>query len=263
MKWKKVNTFLYFCLQGLEPADPSGWSKGEINFFISLTRDGDNLLNILQAESKMKEASIDEVTMGPRYCVELFCESFETTSLCDIFMKWRLDGEAVVQSRIHPPPSNKSDEVESDEDSQSIVAETNVEEKSFEVSESWMKLFMESKDGASVNNPTPPAAANTSQEEKNSESEILTPLQIADIIYPTKSASSVFPLSKWSQNSEHVRIVFMVGELLSKSNYDLQLTDNHLTFTTTVGDKRYCQSFPHSFSHSFELYYLHLEMSYH
>lgn len=224
------------CLQGLEPADPSGWSREEIDFFVSLTRDGDYVLNNIEVKPKMKETQEDEVTMGPRYCVELACELFEPTNLLDIFMKWRSGDKTVTQSASNSSPSNKLDEDGSVEDSESGAVGSNLEGDKDDVLESWIGFLTESKNSSS-DDLTPSTAVDSKR--ITCESDCSVPLQIVEGIYPTKSASSVFPSTKWCQNEDVVRITFVVDGVLSESDYELQLTDNHLKFATTAGGKRY------------------------
>ena len=194
----------------------------------------------MKVKSKTKEALEDEVTMGPRYCVELHCEELELANLNDIFVKWRLDDEPVVQLVNNQPLPGDPDANEFVKDSQSDVAESHLEDD-FEVSRSWIDTFLENNNPATDNRLLPSTKVD-SKEADHSESESSAPPLIIDGIYPTKSASSMFPTSKWCQNKESVKITFMVGELLSESSYEIQLTDNHLSFATTVEEKRYYQS---------------------
>ena len=208
------------CAQGLEPSNPPNWSREEIEFFTSLTRDSENMLGTFKVKPVSKEALEDAVTRGQRYLVDLFhLQGSQVTDMKDLFMKWR-SGEPVV---LDAAGSNRVETEQDGEDEEKEAKQPNaleVDEK-FDVSNGWVEFFNAQKDSV--------VAKDKNEDES----------QIVDAIYPTKSSSSVFPISKWCQNDEKVIVTFMVGEVGCRANYDVQFTANHLTFSTTVAGKRY------------------------
>lgn len=190
------------CLKGLESVSPTDWTEENTDYFLSLTRDEGNILHLLTVNSVLKESAKDQVTLGPRYLVDLAHRQESGTAILVDFVIWhKLGGEA--------PQLVKEEE---------LVEKVNPLDHSFdedecEVSSRWgLEDFQLDQNDPDTSAP------------------------LVDKVYPKKSSSSCFPMTKWAQSTKDVTITFLVGEVM---HYKVELTDTHLFFESNHNGKKY------------------------
>ena len=200
-------------LNGLGSTSGADWTEQNVDYFLSLTRDQDKILHQLTVKCALKEAVKDEMTLGPRYMIDLVHQQkCGTVNLADLMMAHKLGGE---------PPKLVQD-VELVEKVNDL--DLSIDEEECEVSSQWLDLFRPDQ--------TDPSAASGEKNEEQAE----TCAPLVDELYPKKSTSSCFPTTKWAQNEQDVTVTFLLGEVV---HYEVRLSDNHLCFESNHNGKKY------------------------
>lgn len=243
-------------LFGVAPKNSNNvWTEEDVDFFMSLTRAPDGFMHKLHAEVKSKASGVDEVTNGPHYQVHL--KNRETGETKDIAQQMISGNFAVhmedgdCDSTLRSSLLSKKQSEENNLKDISLKAKTTIEdedEQKFDVSPDWLEFFYKCSETES--HPTTQPNATTSIDEASKPSDIETnvkplvelekSLTLFEYTLPLKDNSSRFPTTKWSQNKQDVFVTFFIEPV---GLYNLELTENHLTFSTEVNGLKYANTY--------------------
>lgn len=238
-------------LSGVAPKNLDSWTKENTDFFVSLTRAPDGFMRKLHVEVKSKETGVDEVTNGPHYRVSL--KNREEGEPKDIAHQMISENFAVhmedEEYRSILRNSSVSKNQSEDNNLKDIPQKTKLniddeDEQRFDVSTDWLEFFYKCSETESHPIPQPIAASSVDEVSKPSDVEQnMNPvvefeksLTLIEHTLPMKDNSSRFPTTKWSQNKQDVFVTFFIE---SVELYNLELTENHLAFSTEVKGSRY------------------------
>ncbi len=244
-------------LHGVGPKTASGsWTKEDIDFFVSLTRDTKGYMHELHAHAKFKEF-INEVTKGPHYRISLINrQETEPQNLAEQMISQQraipLENDedflaAVRCSTAHKKHIEAEEMKKATRQAQQLFEDE--DERKFDISPSWIEEFALHCSTGTEKNPNP----QSSQTNKPADAVSALPLKkinpkpVADSdssltliehTMPLKDKASHFPTTKWWQNDENINITFFVDNV---SAYNLELTEDHLSFLADVNGLRYIE----------------------
>ena len=220
-------------LDGVCPRSADGkWTEEEIDNFVALTTDDDGCMDCLHVEVKRKGNDLDQVTNGPHYYVTLTNrQKSGPKDLASALITQNVAKPVNECDRTIPNSVEPSKPIE--KQVQTTQFDIIEDEMKFDVSADCMELVIQSlatKPQSAYQSATPTASASATptRPEKS--------LNLIDYAMPHKEEKSLFPTTKWSQNSEDVYLTFF---LKSVGKYSLEFSENHLSFATTVGKSKY------------------------